>query len=267
MGGPASLGAAGAGRSRAVSDFIISDYHNSPSPSAPSRADAAPGGMPPSYPASYPAEVGPTATGRGGAGGGKQRVLSGLSLAMMNEDDNTSPVEHAPNPSPSLRPVWRGRAGGGGGGNAYAPVRVARHDGHLPQPSSGVPQFARGRSAAAAARRASSPAGRGAVELESEPADEHASRESVHLALELRRREEGAFADGRWATVREPDDAPAPAVPVSVRHGDAQQQERHNAAHVCPWKQAQSPDRQSKHKRRPKQPAGQLLARLVLVGE
>ena len=32
-------------------------------------------------------------------------MFSGLSLAMMNENDNTSPVEHAPNNSPELQPV------------------------------------------------------------------------------------------------------------------------------------------------------------------
>ncbi|KAL7552683.1 hypothetical protein ACHAWF_015912 [Thalassiosira exigua] len=70
--GPASLGSTpGRRRSRAVSEFIISDYHYSPKlkPLASPLSEVA------------------------GKGEDPKRVMSGLSLAMMNEADNTSPVE------------------------------------------------------------------------------------------------------------------------------------------------------------------------------
>ncbi|KAL9185609.1 hypothetical protein ACHAXT_003386 [Thalassiosira profunda] len=86
---PAALGSpaspAIAGRSRAVSDFIIKDYHNSPR-LGPVRA-----------PVESPGNVGGVANNNqtGGLGGATQR-MSGLSLAMMNEEDNTTPVEAPP---------------------------------------------------------------------------------------------------------------------------------------------------------------------------
>lgn len=77
MGTPSSVGRSASNntnqRSRAVSDFIISDYHYSP-------------------------RMKPTSSSPGvdnTAGGENRRVMSGLTLAMMNEDDHTSPVEHA----------------------------------------------------------------------------------------------------------------------------------------------------------------------------
>jgi len=79
MGGPASLGGiiptssmGGHGhRSRAVSDFIISDYHNSPK----------------LKPTSSPLGGNDNATASVAGGGTQQRVMSGLSLAMMNEQE------------------------------------------------------------------------------------------------------------------------------------------------------------------------------------
>mmetsp|Transcript_8117 Transcript_8117/g.14679 ORF Transcript_8117/g.14679 Transcript_8117/m.14679 type:complete len:1209 (+) Transcript_8117:518-4144(+) len=84
MGGPASFGSTGH-RSRAVSDFIISDYHHSPNIKSLSHS---------------PSQHVATATGgfyRSGNDGEQhqqQRVMSGLSLAMMNDQANPSiPVE------------------------------------------------------------------------------------------------------------------------------------------------------------------------------
>eukprot|EP00581_Thalassiosira_minuscula_P009640 CAMPEP_0183708664 /NCGR_PEP_ID=MMETSP0737-20130205/4890_1 /TAXON_ID=385413 /ORGANISM="Thalassiosira miniscula, Strain CCMP1093" /LENGTH=1325 /DNA_ID=CAMNT_0025936561 /DNA_START=489 /DNA_END=4466 /DNA_ORIENTATION=+ len=99
MGGPASLGYS-AGRTRAVSDFIISDYHNSPKLRPVSHTSRSPAPMP----LQSPLEDGNAAnTGVGMAGGlykvgndGDKRVMSGLSLAMMNEEGNnlgSSPAE------------------------------------------------------------------------------------------------------------------------------------------------------------------------------
>lgn len=80
MGGPASFGSVGP-RTRAVSDFIIKDYHNSPK--------------------LKPISHSPTDNiSEGGNGMEGQRVMSGLSLAMMNEEANGSP---AAGQSPGIR--------------------------------------------------------------------------------------------------------------------------------------------------------------------
>ena len=83
---PNSFGSAaggGGGRMRALSDFIDPDYHSSPR----------------LRPLSSPATCGTVANNNntGGSSRGVKPVMSGLSLAMMNEDDNTSPVEHVVN--------------------------------------------------------------------------------------------------------------------------------------------------------------------------
>ena len=79
---------AGGHRTRVVSDFIIKDYHNSPR-LGPVSAPASKTGS--------PATRGLVGTEQKFGKGGEKRVMSGLSLAMMNQDDNMSPVEHTPN--------------------------------------------------------------------------------------------------------------------------------------------------------------------------
>lgn len=90
-GGPASFGsnAQQQQRSRAASINIISDYHHSPR-LKPTSASS-PGQKNHLTPSS--ANTSSPATGQ------NKRVMSGLSLAMMNEDDNTSPVEDQVPPS------------------------------------------------------------------------------------------------------------------------------------------------------------------------
>jgi len=90
-GGPASFGsnAQQQQRSRAASINIISDYHHSPRLKPTSASPGQKNHLTPSSAdASSPA-------------GQNKRVMSGLSLAMMNEDDNTSPVEDQVPPSSS----------------------------------------------------------------------------------------------------------------------------------------------------------------------
>jgi len=88
-GGPASFGSntQQQQRSRAASINIISDYHHSPrlKPTSSSPSQKNPSSANNSSPAT----------------GQNKRVMSGLSLAMMNEDDNTSPVEDQVPPSSS----------------------------------------------------------------------------------------------------------------------------------------------------------------------
>lgn len=73
MGGPSSLGAMG--RSPAVSDFIISDYH---SPALKPLTAPSPGSV----------------GSRNNRVDDEKRVMSGLSLAMMGEEENSPGVEH-----------------------------------------------------------------------------------------------------------------------------------------------------------------------------
>ena len=80
--GPASLGGA-TGRSRAVSDFIIADYH---SPK-----------IKPKSPALTPQTTSPATRLNEG-----KRVMSGLSLAIMNDETKVSSQENSPrNPTPT----------------------------------------------------------------------------------------------------------------------------------------------------------------------
>ena len=84
-GGPASSGSntQQQQRSRAASINIISDYHHSPRSKPTSASPGQKNHLTPSSAnTSSPAPAGQN-----------KRVMSGLSLAMMNEDDNTSPVE------------------------------------------------------------------------------------------------------------------------------------------------------------------------------
>jgi len=80
--GPASLGGA-TGRSRAVSDFIIADYHSPRiKPKSPLFT--------------------PQATSPATKLNENKRVMSGLSLAMMNEETNVTSQEHSSrNPTPT----------------------------------------------------------------------------------------------------------------------------------------------------------------------